>query len=253
MVQIPAGTFTMGCDPKRDDVEGGCSDAEKPAHEVSVLTFWLSETEVTVGQYMACVKAGACPEPEWKAKDAPSYYTDMGAALTGDDYPIVGVSWENAQAYVQWLGKQTGKKYRLPTEAEWEYAARAGTDTAYSWGNKASHDFANYGKDQCCDGLASGKDKWVYTSPVGSFAKSPFGLLDMHGNVLEWVEDCYVDSYKDAPTDGSARPVCDANASRVLRGGSWLLKPQRLRSATRDLDTPASRNINVGFRAARTN
>jgi formylglycine-generating enzyme required for sulfatase activity len=253
MVQIPAGTFTMGCDPKRDDVEGGCSDAEKPAHEVSVLTFWLSETEVTVGQYMACVKAGACPEPEWKAKDAPSYYTDMGAALTGDDYPIVGVSWENAQAYVQWLGKQTGKKYRLPTEAEWEYAARAGTDTAYSWGNKASHDFANYGKDQCCDGLASGKDKWVYTSPVGSFAKSPFGLLDMHGNVLEWVEDCYVDSYKDAPTDGSARPVCDANASRVLRGGSWFNDPQGLRSAYRLNGAPANRSDIVGFRAARTN
>ena len=252
MVQIPAGKFTMGCDPKRDDVEGGCLDSEKPAHEVNVPTFWLSETEVTVGQYMACVKAGACPEPEWQAKDAPSYYTDMGEALTGDNYPMVGVSWQNAQTYVQWLSKQTGKQYRLPTESEWEYAARAGTDTAYSWGNKANHEFANYGKDECCGGLASGKDKWVYTSPVGSFAKSPFGLSDMHGNVLEWVEDCWQGDYKDAPMDGSARQGCDANASRVLRGGSWLNGPRGLRSASRSDLTPAYRGYLVGFRAART-
>ncbi|QTR49754.1 formylglycine-generating enzyme family protein [Candidatus Thiothrix anitrata] len=142
MVQIPAGKFTMGCDPKRDDVEGGCFDSEKPAHEVNVPTFWLSETEVTVAQYMACVKAGACPEPEWQEKGSDyniqtgkdDHYKKLGEALTGDNYPIVGVSWQNAQAYVQWLSKQTSKKYRLPTEAEWEYAARAGTDTAYSWG-----------------------------------------------------------------------------------------------------------------------
>ncbi len=252
MVQIPAGTFTMGCDPKRDDVEGGCLDSEKPAHEVNVPTFWLSKTEVTVGQYMACVQAGACPEPEWKATDTPSYYKDMGAALTGDNYPIVGVSWENAQAYVQWLGQQTGKQYRLPTEAEWEYAARAGTDTAYPWGNTASHDFANYGKDECCESLASGKDKWVYISPVGSFAKNPFGLSDMHGNVWEWVEDCFGD-YKDAPVDGSARQGCSADASRVLRGGSWNFFPRGLRSADRYYSLPSTRDDGVGFRAARTN
>jgi formylglycine-generating enzyme required for sulfatase activity len=166
----------------------------------------------------------------------------------------VGVSWNDAQAYVKWLSQQTGKHYRLPTEAEWEYAARAGTDTAYPWGNKASHDFANYGKDQCCDGLASGKDKWVYTSPVGSFPANPFGLYDMNGNVFQWVEDCYADSYKDAPVDGTARPVvCDANASRVLRGGSWTNFPGILRSAYRNYYTPDYRLYDVGFRAARTN
>ncbi|UOG91463.1 MAG: formylglycine-generating enzyme family protein [Candidatus Thiothrix sulfatifontis] len=152
---MPAGKFTMGCDPKRDDVEGGCSDDEKPAHEVNVPTFWLSETEVTVGQYMACVKAGACPEPAWQEKGGEyntttgtnDLYKKMGAALTGDNYPIVGVSWQNAQAYVQWLSKQTSKKYRLPTEAEWEYAARAGTDMAYSWGNSIGKNNANCYKD----------------------------------------------------------------------------------------------------------
>ncbi|MEJ2682657.1 MAG: SUMF1/EgtB/PvdO family nonheme iron enzyme, partial [Gammaproteobacteria bacterium] len=119
MVQIPAGTFLMGCDPKRDDVEGGCFDNEKPAHEVRLKSFWLSETEVTVEQYLACVQAGGCSPPEWQ-ETKKSRYEQLGEALTGKNYPIVGVSWRDANDYTQWLSQQTGQQYRLPTEADWE-------------------------------------------------------------------------------------------------------------------------------------
>ncbi|WP_207252824.1 formylglycine-generating enzyme family protein [Thiothrix fructosivorans] len=243
MVKINGGKFTMGCDSERED---GCLANEKPAHEVNVLTFWMSKTEVTVRQYMVCVNTGACPKPQWQEKNAPSYYKAMGEALIGDNYPIVGVSQPNAIAYVQWLSQQTTKKYRLPTEAEWEYAARAGTNTAYSWGNGIGKNNANCSGDLC-------GDKFNYTSPVGSFAENPFGLYDMHGNVNEWMEDCWKDNYNDAPVDGNARQGCRMNASGVLRGGAWFYEPQWLRSASRN-GYPLDFRINfVGFRIASTN
>jgi formylglycine-generating enzyme required for sulfatase activity len=243
MVNIPAGTFTMGCVDGRDNVEGvdKCPDSEKPAHEVSISAFQLAATDVTFEQWDACEAAKACPHAD-----------DKGWGR--GNRPVINVSWKDAQGYIQWLNKESGKRFRLPTEAEWEYAARAGTDTAYSWGSKASHEFANYGEDAFFSfgGLASGKDQWVYTSPARSFAASPFGLYDMNGNVWQWVEDCYVDNYMNAPTDGSARQGCGANASRVLRGGSWGSKPRYLRSALRLYSPPVSRTTDVGFRAART-
>ncbi len=239
MVNIPAGTFTMGCKEDRDNVEGGCLDDEKPAHEVSISAFQLAATDVTFEQWDACEAAKVCP-----------HANDQGWGR--GNRPVINVSWNDAKTYLQWLSKESGKAYRLPSEAEWEYAARAGTTTAYPWGSKASHAFANYGKDECCGGLVSGKDQWVNTSPVGSFAANPFGLYDMNGNVLQWVEDCYVNSYTDASVDGSARQGCGANASRVLRGGSWNIKPRWLRSAYRFNVTPDFRTIYVGFRAART-
>jgi formylglycine-generating enzyme required for sulfatase activity len=157
------------------------------------------------------------------------------------------VSWNDTQEYITWLNEKTGKKYRLPTEAEWEYAARAGSKTAYWWGKTASHDYANYGKDECCAGLASGKDKWVYTSPVGSFPENPFKLFDMHGNVWEWVQD-YYGTYPDKalqdPVGASSGPL------RVFRGGSWSYTPRDVRSAVRDWNTPDYRNSDVGFRLA---
>ena len=254
MLEIKRGIFLMGCDPKRDDVEGGCLDREKPLHKVTVQTFWLSETEVTVAQYQACVDAGDCPEPEWREKGSDYHietgssdlYKRMGDALTGENYPVVGVSWNNARAYVAWLSKETGGKYRLPTEAEWEYAARASTDTAYPWGNSIGENKANCSGDLC-------GDSYQYTSPVGSFSANPFGLKDMNGNVWEWVEDCWRGDYKGAPANGKARTDCGADASRVLRGGSWSYGPRDLRSADRNYDNPGSRYYNVGFRAARTN
>ena len=161
--------------------------------------------------------------------------------------PVINVSWDDATAYAAWLSQQTGKKYRLPTEAEWEYAARAGSTTKYPWGDEASRDFANYGKDECCGGLAMGKDQWENTAPVGSFSANAFGLHDMHGNVWEWVQDCYHSSYEGAPVDGAAREQCDSS-SRVLRGGSWIDYPTGVRSANRVGNSASITDYSYGFR-----
>ncbi len=170
----------------------------------------------------------------------------------GDRNPVKQVSWDDAQDFVRRLGAKTGKQYRLLTEAEWEYAARAGTATKYPWGVGASHEYANYGKDRCCGGLASGRDRWVNTSPVGSFSANAFGLHDMHGNVDEWVDDCWHDSYSEAPTNGSAWASGGDCRDRVLRGGSWGLGPWNLRSASRLRFTSGFRLSSGGFRVART-
>lgn len=234
MVNIPAGTFTMGCVDGRDNVEGvdKCTGYETPAHKVSISAFQLAATAVTFEQWDACEAAKACPHAD-----------DEGWGR--GNRPVINVSWNDAKTYIQWLNKESGKTYRLPTEAEWEYAARADTSTAYWWGDRIGKNRAN------CDGCGSQWDN-KQTSPVRSFAANPFGLYDMNGNVWQWTEDCYVDNYGKASVDGSARQGCDANASRVLRGGSWNYKPQWLRSAYRNYNSPVYRNDDVGFRAART-
>ena len=252
-VVIPAGRFEMGSNDK---------DSEKPVHRVTIgRPFALARTEVTVGQYMKCVDAGGCRPPEWLepgSKDnihtgSQDYYKKLGTALTGTDQPIVGVSWENAGEYVKWLSARTGKAYRLPSEAEWEYAARGGTKTHYWWGDDASHEYMNYGKDDCCGGLARGRDRWEYTAPVGQFPANAFGLHDMHGNVWEWVQDRWHGSYIEAGRldDGNAWESGTA-VWRVLRGGSWSHDPQLAHSANRKSDAPAFRDYHYGFRPART-
>lgn len=158
--------------------------------------------------------------------------------------PVIYVSWDDAQQYVAWLSKMTGKPYRLLTEAEWEYATRAGTTTAYSWGHEIGKGNAN------CDGCGSQRDDRK-TSPVGSFKPNAFGLYDMAPNVWQWVQDCYQDDYKGAPTDGSERTSGDCK-NRVVRGGSWVDGPQNGRSASRFGDSTDLRNSAVGFRAGRT-
>ncbi|MDD5394891.1 MAG: formylglycine-generating enzyme family protein [Thiothrix sp.] len=241
MVTIPAGTFTMGCKPDRDNGVGNCSDDEKPAHETRISAFQLATADVTFAQWDACEAANACPHVD-----------DVGWGR--GNRPVLNVTWGDTHTYIQWLNRMTGKTYRLPTEAEWEYAARAGAATTYPWGNQASHEFANYGKGDCCGGEASGKDQWEYTSEVGSFAPNQFGLYDMLGNVSQWVEDCYVNSYKDAPNDGSARTCpSDAAAPHVFRGGSWDNGPWFLRAASRNYNTPEYLSSYVGFRLAKTN
>lgn len=234
MVSIPAGTFTMGCVNGRDDLVGDCGIDESPAHEVSVKAFQIGRYEVTFAEWDRCEAAGVC-----------LHANDSGWGR--GNRPVINVSWDDVQTYIGWLNSKTGKHYRLPTEAEWEYAARAGGEAAYSWGYKAGHEFANYGKEECCSGLVSGKDQWENTAPVGSFAANPYGLYDMHGNVWEWCQDKWHGDYQGAPTDGSAWESGDS-AIRVLRGGSWHSNAQYLRSATRDISTPVSRNNNVGFR-----
>ncbi len=233
MVIIPAGTFMMGS----PDTEVGRSPDEGPQHEVTIARpFAVSRFEVTAEQWRHCVRLGGCETG-----------TGGGDGLE----PVASVSWKDAQAYVAWLSALTGEDYRLLTEAEWEYAARAGTTTAYPWGNTASHNFANYGTDECCDGHAEGRDRWVNTAPVGSFPANVFGLHDMHGNLFEWTEDCWNDSYAGAPSDGSARRSGDCSR-RVLRGGTWNNNPQNLRSANRNRNNPTNRNNNNGFRVAST-
>ena len=156
----------------------------------------------------------------------------------------MNVSWEDAVAYVRWLSGQTGERYRLPSEAEWEYAARAGSVTAYSWGNEIGRNRAN------CHGCGSQWDD-RQTAPVGSFGPNGWGLHDMHGNVLEWVQDCWNGSYGGAPSDGSAWERGDCS-QRVLRGGSRGIDPGYLRSANRARFTTTVRSHFIGFRVART-
>jgi formylglycine-generating enzyme required for sulfatase activity len=157
----------------------------------------------------------------------------------------MNVSWDDAKQYVAWIAKLTGKPYRLLTEAEWEYAARAGTTTTYSWGNDIVQGKAN------CRSCGSQWDNQK-TAPVGSFKQNAFGLRDMHGNVNEWVEDPWHNNYNGAPTDGSAWLEGGDESLRVLRGGSWDYDPQFLRSASRDRNTSDGRLSDLGFRLART-
>ena len=238
MVVIPAGSFMMGS-PKS---EKGRQDDEGPQRRVTIpQPFAVGKFEVTFDEWGACVKAGGC-----------NGYRPEDKGWGRGRRPVINVSWNDAKAYVKWLRERTGKEYRLLSEAEWEYVARGGKGRRkYWWGNSASHEYANYGKDECCDGLKKGRDKWKYTSPVGSFPANPFGLHDMHGNVWEWVEDCYQYSYKGALTNGKAWTTgsCDL---RVLRGGSWGGHPQSLRSAYRLEVWPGGRGIDNGFRVARS-
>jgi formylglycine-generating enzyme required for sulfatase activity/tetratricopeptide (TPR) repeat protein len=228
MVKIPAGRFRMG------DIQGGGSSDEKPVHEVSVSAFAMGKYEVTFAEYDKFAEATGREKP-----------SDSGWGR--ENRPVINVSWNDANAYAEWLSTQTGKQYRLPTEAEWEYAARAGTETKYWWGNTASHEYANYGADECCSGLAEGKDRWEYTAPVGSFAPNQFGLYDTVGNVWEWCADSWHDNYEGAPNDGSVWEG-GSGSSRVLRGGSWLNFPWFARTAIRDWDTSDVRDDICGFR-----
>ena len=225
MVVIPAGRFRMGCLSNDDD----CFDREKPVHEVTIdAPFALSVYEVTFEDY-----------------DRFTYPNKVAGEGWGRGRrPVINVSWNDAQDYVQWLSSETGAEYRLPSEAEWEYAARAGTTTQYSWGNEIGVNRANCLLDLC-------GDQWEYTAPAGSFRSNAFGLYDMHGNVREWVADCWHGGYAGAPTEGSAWLQGDC-FGRVLRDGSWDGVPVFLRAAYRVRYSTVNRFNDSGFRVART-
>lgn len=225
MVVIPAGSFAMGANDGDEN--------ERPVHRVTFARpFAMGRTEVS--------------QKQWKALmgNNPSRFYNCGP-----DCPVEQVSWNDVQAYIRKLNARSGRQYRLPTEAEWEYAARAGSNTAYPWGNKASHEYANYGDDECCFGLVQGRDKWLNTAPAASFAPNSFGLYDMIGNVWEWVEDGFHDNYTGAPADGSAWPGNGSN--HIVRGGSWNFDPQFIRVSTRSRFDPATRMSSIGFRLVR--
>ena len=233
MVVIPVGSFRMGCVSGVDCVAG-----EMPVHEVTIpQAFAVSKYEVTFDDWDRCVAGGGCggyrPDDEgWGRGRRPAFY----------------VSWNDAREYVAWLSSQTGQSYRLLSEAEWEYVARAGSTTAYSWGDAIGSNRANCGD---WEEWGTCGDQWETTAPVGSFQANSFGVHDMHGNVWEWVEDCGNETYAGAPRDGSAW-LTGGCESRVLRGGSSLNVPRALRSAYRVWYATGVRGLNFGFRVART-
>ena len=226
MVAIPGGRFRMG------DLSGDGYDEEVPVHIVRIAPFEMGKYEVTFSQWDACVADGKCSRAD-----------DEGWGR--GNRPVINVSWEDVQGFIAWLNTRTGGGYRLPTESEWEYAARAGSTTEYSWGNRIGSNRANcYGYDEC-------GDRWENTAPVGSFASNAWGLHDMHGNVWEWVEDCWNDSYVGAPGDGSAWRSGSCR-QRLIRGGSWTIYPRHLRSASRSSNPRSDRSGgSQGFRLAK--
>ena len=226
MVVVPAGRFRMGSTSGDDD--------ERPVHPVTIARpFAVGVYEVTFAEWDACVSDGGC-----------GGYRPSDSRWGRGVRPVMNVSWNDAKAYVRWLSGRTGEAYRLLSGAEWEYVARAGRTTEYWWGNDIGGSRAN------CRGCGSRWDG-KQTAPVGSFLASPFELHDVHGNVQEWVEDCWNDSYHGAPRDGSAWTSGDCGR-RVLRGGSWLDHPRYLRSAGRYGYTTGYRLVINGFRVART-
>ncbi|MFZ1108352.1 MAG: SUMF1/EgtB/PvdO family nonheme iron enzyme [Rhodomicrobium sp.] len=230
MVVIPPGEFRMGSKDGEGDAD------ERPRHKVTIpQAFAAGKYPVTFAEWDAALAAGGVTQ---KAND---YGWGRGRR------PVVDVSWDDAQAYVKWLASKTGQPYRLLSEAEWEYACRAGTETAYSFGNSITKAQAQFSEGSYG---SAGK-----TVEVGSFPANRFGLHDMHGNVWEWCEDCWNDSYKEKPDSlkqsGGALTTGDCG-SRALRGGSWVDSPANLRSAFRIRDDAGYRFSDFGFRLART-
>jgi formylglycine-generating enzyme required for sulfatase activity len=239
MVVVPAGEFMMGS----PETEKGRGKDEGPQHKVTFQRpFAVGKYEVTFAQWDACTAEGGCNH---KPGDE-----NWGRGRR----PVINVSWDDARQFAAWLTKKTGKPYRLLTEAEWEYAARAQTkipeiSAPFSTGPTITYKQANYDANFTYNKGPQG----VYrqkTLDVGSLPKNGFGLHDMHGNVWEWVEDCYVESYAGAPTDGSAVASAGCNL-RILRGGAWNYYPRLLRSAYRYATVPGVRMENAGFRVAR--
>ena len=233
MIFIRGGTFTMGSPANEKDR----NDEERP-HSVRIGDFYLGKTEVMIEEYQRCVTAGACKPPVWDEAGS-GYHLQTGASKSyyqphtrSVKQPIVGVSWDDAMRYANWLSGFTGKRYGLPTEAQWEYAARAGAQTTYYWGNQVGKNQAN------CDGCGSQWDG-KSTAPVGRFAANRFGLHDMLGNVQEWTCSEYDKNY----AGGEQR--CAVSGSRAKRGGSWNFYPRFVRSASRSMSTPTNRNLDV--------
>ena len=233
MVLLPGGAFLMGSPPD----ETGRYDDEGPQRRVQIDGFAAGKHEVTWDEYEACVAAGACSPPR-----------DDGFGK--GRRPVTHVSWDDVRSYARWLSALTGRPYRLLSEAEWEYAARAGTETAFSVGRTIAASHANFDATKVYLDGETGEQR-AGTLPVGFFPGNAFGLFDMHGNVLEWIEDCYAPNYSAGqPTNGEpySPQIC---AYRLARGGSWFNEPALLRSALRAGELATNRFNNLGFRIAR--
>ena len=236
MVVVPAGSYQMGSPSSEADR----ADDEGPVHRVTIpRPFAVGAYEVTFAEWDACVGSGGCG----------GYRPDDEGWGRGRR-PVINVSWEDAQRFVAWLRQGTGHEYRLLSEAEWEYVARAGTTTPFHTGSTIATSQANYDGNYTYGNGRTGEYR-KKTVLVGSFNANTFGLYDVHGNVWEWVEDCWNDSYRGAPSDGSAWERGDCRR-RVLRGGSWSSRPWNLRFAYRSRYDPGVRFYKFGFRVART-
>ena len=252
LLVVPAGTYLMGKD--------GGAKREGPAHRVTIgSAFAIGKYEATFDEWEVCIEEGGCkvmimgPAPlgkrevsfaEWKA-----CLTDDQCQALPDDHkwgrgrhPVMNINFSEAEDFVRWLSRKTGHVYRLPTEAEWEYAARGGTSTAYSWGDEVGSDNANC---RTCAPTKSHK-----TFPVGSYKPNPFGLYDVHGNVWEWVQDCWYPSHEGAPADGSAR-LADTCKYRTTRSGSWYYVSTNVRSTYRARFNPRAFSYGIGLRVLR--
>ena len=230
MVVVPAGSFMMGS----PSTERGRYSNEGPQHRVTIAEpFGVSKFALTFDEWDACVAHGDCPQG----------VSDGGAGRVRR--PVINVTWDHAQRYVAWFSRMTGKPYRLLSEAEYEYAARAGTQTAYPWGDEIGKNNAN------CSNCGSQWDN-RQTAPVGSFAANKFGLYDMVGNVWAWITDCAHENYNGAPTDGSAWIEGSDCKNRVARGGGWSAGPELLRSASRGVTVADRVTDSIGFRLGRT-
>jgi formylglycine-generating enzyme required for sulfatase activity len=276
MVVIPAGHFLMGSpadEAGRDVIEG-------PQHAVTIGKFAVGKYDVTRGEWRTFATATHRPTIDgcqWvgptQDHEKTSNWHKLDFVQT-DRHPVVCVTWQDAQEYARWLSAKTRHHYRLLSEAEWEYAARGGTETAYTWASSASHDYANHGTAKCCGGMAEGRDRWMFTSPVGAFPANGFGLYDMSGNVLQFVADCFSPAYDPKRSDSSPNStsvklstsgdLADLNGTsscdyRVVRGGDWGDQVAWIRPAARSFAPPPGpgqslqtyRSGGVGFRVAR--
>lgn len=234
MVTIPSGSFTMG------DSQDIGEDDELPAHRVMIKSFAISRFEVTFEQYdlFARMTGSEAPRDRW----------GRGSR------PVIDVSWEEAQVFIQWVSRVTGKAVRLPSEAEWEYVARAGSQKRYSFGDDVAL-LCSYGNiaDSSADigwGTSECSDSYDTTAPVGSFKPNAFGVYDMHGNVWEWIEDCWYAHYRGAPDDSKARKKRGGCGRRAQRGGSWFYGPNEARASYRSFGDISDKSVTLGFRIA---
>ncbi|WP_020560150.1 formylglycine-generating enzyme family protein [Thiofilum flexile] len=256
MIQIPGGEYTMGCTPGWDDTLGGCRASEYPAHTVTLPTFRLARHEVTVGQFKRFVadtgyqtiaeqnhQGCTIPNPanpgQWILSDQHNW-RNPGFPQT-NVHPVVCISWQDANHYLDWLNTKTSGSYRLPSEEEWEYAARSGRITAFYWGHQPDHHFANYAE-------TSTPDIWTHTAPVGQFTANPFGLHDMAGNVWEWTASCWRPDYQSQEPKQPC--ISSTNTLRVRRGGGWDTQAPSIRSAYRSFGSEVERSYVYGFRVA---
>ena len=276
MVVLPAGTFMMGSTDEETmlaQVRADAAEREKPKHAVTLAKpFAIGRYEVTIAEYRAFVEATNRPDPDkcitwtestgvWGEVEGASWHN--ATFYQGEDHPVGCLDLQDVRDYSAWLSDITGATYRVPSEAEWEYAARGGTDMINTWGNTMDEmcRFANASDLTRADvhpGVRNTptrffncRDGYVYTAPVGSFQPNAFGLYDMVGNIWEWVEDCFIIGYDGAPTDGSVRYDPNNCERLIVRGGGWYARNWFMRPAGRSREAPEYRSTTLGLRVVR--